>query len=76
MGFVVYEKDNGRAVVYYEKESAAKGRVTKHNKEYVIAVLKNEHGFYDGEYDYCNWNDFETVLKTTRVKGGINYHNL
>ena len=75
MGFVVYEKNNHRAVRYYEREASAKGQVTKHNKEYVIQLLKGNDYFSDGAYEYCSWDEFETILKAGHVKGGINFHN-
>jgi len=75
MGFVVYKKDNFRAVGYYEREASAKSQVTRHNKAYVIDLLKGNDYCYDSEYEYCSWTDFETILKQGHIKGGLNYHN-
>jgi hypothetical protein len=68
MGFVVYEKEDGRAVRYYKKESTAKAQVTKQNRRVTLALLKGEviddwNFIYLKEYAHCSWADFEAVLE-------------
>ena len=67
MGFVLYDKENFRAIRYYEREASAKSQVTRHNKAYVMAVLKGEVKDYNRyryfEHAYCSWAEFEAVMK-------------
>jgi hypothetical protein len=74
MGFVVYEKDGGHAVRYYERESVAKAQVTKNNKHYVMEVLKSLTYRHYCEYAYCSWADFETVVKESYSKQMSTFH--
>lgn len=72
MGFVLYDKENFRAIRYYEREASAKAQVTRHNKEYVMAVLKGEvRDYYPWrhfEHAYCSWAEFEAVMKQGHSK--------
>ena len=72
MGFVVYEKENGSAVRYYEQESVAKTQVTKNNRQFTMAILKGEVSDWNryryNEYAYCSWANFETVVKENYSK--------
>lgn len=72
MGFVVYEKEDGRAVRYYEREATAKTQVTKNNRQYTMAILKGEVSHWNSyrynEYAYCSWAEFETVVKENYSK--------
>ena len=72
MGFVVYEKEDGRAVRYYEREATAKTQVTKNNRQFTMAVLKGEIDYWNRyrykEYAYCSWAEFETVVKENYSK--------
>jgi uncharacterized protein YqgQ len=72
MGFVLYDKENFRALRYYEREASAKSQVTRRNKEYVMALLKGEisdfYRYRHFEHAYCSWAEFETVLKQGHSK--------
>ena len=74
MGFVVYEKEGGHAVRYYERESVAKAQVTKNNKHYVMEVLKSPTYRHYCEYAYCSWADFEAVVKESYSKQMSTFH--
>ena len=74
MGFVVYEKENGSAIRYYERESVAKAQVTRNNKQYVMEILKNPTYRNYSVYAWCSWVDFETVVKQGYSKQMSGYH--
>ena len=82
MGFVVYEKENNRAVRYYEREASAKTQVTKNNRRVTIAILKGEvdwdsnwHRSYYSEHAYCAWAEFEAVVKQGYSKQMAMHHD-
>ena len=61
MGFVVYETDTGTSVRLVEKESTAKGMVTKNNKALMWEAL---HGrTYLKSWSHCSWSEFEEIAK-------------
>jgi hypothetical protein len=55
MGYVVYEKEYGRAEHYYKTESVAKAQVTRLNKQLYAG--------YGREVAYCSWADYELMLQ-------------
>jgi hypothetical protein len=62
MGWVVFERDTGRAVKYYRKESVAKTQVTKQNK---LAAVPNVWS-RDVTWTYSSYADYEGVLMGMR----------
>jgi hypothetical protein len=63
MFFVVYQVKSGRTIAVYERESSAKGRVTKNNKELVVEILRDDNKNYwwrdrRVEWAYCNYADY------------------
>lgn len=62
MFFVVYQVKSGRTIAVYERESSAKGRVTKNNKELVVEILKGTRARYSWErmeeWAYCSYVDY------------------
>ena len=62
MFFVVYQVKSGRTIAVYERESSAKGRVTKNNKELVVEILKGTRVRYSWErmeeWAYCSYVDY------------------
>jgi hypothetical protein len=64
--FVVYCVNSGRPKGMYERESSAKARVTRNNKEMVMWLLTKrqdrEYFSWDRreEWAYCTYADFET----------------
>ena len=78
MGFVVYEKEESRAVRYYEREASAKTQVTKHNRQVTLALLRGEvndwNRYQYNQYAYCSWADFEAVLKEGYSKQTSRHH--
>ena len=59
MGFVVYSKQDGEFLRYYDTESKARAQVTGHNRKAIIQVLKGDE--YVKEWDLCAWVDYETI---------------
>ena len=62
MFFVVYQVKSGRTIAVYERESSAKGLVTKNNKELVVEILKGTRARYSWErmeeWAYCSYVDY------------------
>jgi len=49
--FVVYKVKTGKTISVYTRESSAKSRVTKNNREHLMQLLKN-----NGERLFFSWN--------------------
>jgi len=62
MFFVVYQVKSGRTIAVYERESSAKGRVTKNNKELVVGILRGTQLRFSWErmeeWSYCSYVDY------------------
>jgi hypothetical protein len=62
MYFVVYQVKSGRTVAVYERESSAKARVTRNNKELMIKLLRGAENRYSWdrmeEWAYCSYVDY------------------
>lgn len=72
MGYVVYEIETQSSVRLVEKESTAKGMVTKNNKQLVWQSLKGQT--YNKPWSYCSWSEFESIAKAARKPGYYVYH--
>lgn len=59
MGFVVYAKQTGEMLRYYDNRSKAQAQVTGHNRRAVIQALKGDE--YVKEWELCEWSDYEQV---------------
>ena len=59
MGFVVYSKQDGEMLRYYDTESKARAQVTGHNRKIIIEALKGDE--YVKEWDLCEWAEYEQV---------------
>ena len=62
MFFVVYRVKSGQTIAVYERESSAKGRVTRNNKELVADILRGTQGRFSWERleegAYCSYVDY------------------
>ena len=63
MFFVVYQVKSGKCVTVYERESSAKGQVTRNNRELMMEILRAENKGYwwrdrRVEWAYCNYADY------------------
>jgi hypothetical protein len=64
--FVVYQVKSGCPIGMYERESSAKSRVTRNNRELTMWVLTHrqdrEYFSWDrkNEWAYCTYADFKT----------------
>lgn len=59
MGWVVYTKNDGELLRYYDQESKAKAQVTRHNRQAIMDGLRGHHGI---EWDFCEWSDYEKIF--------------
>jgi hypothetical protein len=59
MGFVVYSKQDGEMLRYYDNRSKAQAQVTGHNRKIIIEALKGDE--YVKEWDLCAWTEYEQV---------------
>jgi hypothetical protein len=59
MGFVVYSKQDGEMLRYYDNRGKAQAQVTGHNRKVIIQALKGDE--YVKEWDLCEWTEYEQV---------------
>ena len=59
MGWVVYDKTDGKLLRYYNQASKAKAQVTGHNRKAIMDGLRGRRGI---EWDFCEWSDYEKVF--------------
>jgi 4-aminobutyrate aminotransferase-like enzyme len=60
MAFVVYSKNTGEIMRYYDCESKAQAQVTGHNHKAIMKALRGE--LYQEEWAVCEWVDYEKVF--------------
>lgn len=66
--FVVYKVKTGKTISVYTRESSAKSRVTKNNREHLMQLLKNngERLFFSwnrkDEWAYCSYTDYAPIF--------------
>jgi hypothetical protein len=73
MSFVVYETGRKLGVKMVEKESTARGLVTKNNKAMVWETLSGYT--LKRQWNYCSWAEFEAIARASKRPGYSNYHN-
>ena len=61
MGFVVYSKNDGEMLRYYDNRSKAQAQVTGHNRKAIIDILKGNE--YVKEWDLCEWTEYEKIYQ-------------
>jgi hypothetical protein len=57
MGFVIYNKETGRAEAYYKTESAAKSQVTRNNNQL------DYKGQPYPKWAHCSYLEYEGVIQ-------------
>lgn len=60
MAFVVYSKNTGEALRYYDCESKAQAQATGHNRKAIMKALRGK--LYQEEWAVCEWVDYEKVF--------------
>jgi hypothetical protein len=59
MGYVVYSKQDGELLRYYDVRSKAQAQVTGHNRKAIFQALRGNE--YVTEWDLCEWSEYEQV---------------